>query len=56
MFEKAHTESNAKEVANIITTDLMGLVDTREKRKASKLTFTHLKELADSIQSGTVSR
>ncbi|MDH3853204.1 MAG: Asp-tRNA(Asn)/Glu-tRNA(Gln) amidotransferase GatCAB subunit B, partial [Nitrosopumilus sp.] len=56
MFEKAHTESNAKEVANIITTDLMGLVDTREKRKASKLTFTHLKELADSIQSGKVSR
>ncbi|MDH3855604.1 MAG: Asp-tRNA(Asn)/Glu-tRNA(Gln) amidotransferase subunit GatB [Nitrosopumilus sp.] len=56
MFEKAHTESNAKEIANIITTDLMGLVDTREKRIASKLTFTHLKELADSIQSGKVSR
>ena len=56
MFEKAHTESNAKEVANIITNDLMGLVDTREKRIASKLTFTHLKELADSIQSGKISR
>ena len=56
LFEKSHTESNAKEVANIITTDLMGLVDTREKRESSKLTFTHLKELANSIQSGKVSK
>ena len=56
LFEQSHTESNAKEVANIITTDLMGLVDTREKRESSKLTSTHLKELADSIQSGKVSR
>ena len=32
LFETAHTESNAKEVANIITTELMGLEDTREKR------------------------
>ena len=36
LFEDAHTESNAKEVANIITTELMGLEDTREKREASK--------------------
>jgi len=56
LFEEAHTESNAKEVANIITTELMGLVDTREKREASKFTSTHLKELADAIQSGKVSR
>ncbi len=56
LFEKSHTESNAKEVANIITTDLMGLVDTREKRESSKLTSKHLKELADSIKSGKVSR
>jgi aspartyl-tRNA(Asn)/glutamyl-tRNA(Gln) amidotransferase subunit B len=56
LFEKAHTESNAKEVANIITTELMGLMDTREKRETSKLTSVHLKELADSIQSGKVSR
>jgi aspartyl-tRNA(Asn)/glutamyl-tRNA(Gln) amidotransferase subunit B len=56
LFEDAHTESNAKEVANIITTELMGLVDTREKREASKFTFVHLKELADAIQSGKVSR
>ena len=56
LFEKSHTESNAKEIANIITTDLMGLVDTREKREESKITGTHLKDLADSIQSGKISR
>ncbi len=56
LFEKAHTESNAKEVANIITTELMGLEDTRDKREASKLTAIHLKELADAIKTGTVSR
>ena len=56
LFEKAHTKSNAKEVANIITTELMGLIDTREKRETSKLTFVHLKELADSIQTGKISR
>ena len=56
LFEEAHTENNAKEIANIITTDLMGLVDTREKREESKITATHLKDLADSIQSGKISR
>ncbi|MFQ5475479.1 MAG: Asp-tRNA(Asn)/Glu-tRNA(Gln) amidotransferase subunit GatB [Nitrosopumilus sp.] len=56
LFEESHTDSNAKEIANIITTDLMGLVDTREKREASKITATHLKDLANSIQSGKISR
>ncbi|MCH9658290.1 Asp-tRNA(Asn)/Glu-tRNA(Gln) amidotransferase subunit GatB [archaeon] len=56
LFEKSHTKSNAKEVANIITTELMGLMDTREKRETSKLTSVHLKELADSIQTGKISR
>jgi aspartyl-tRNA(Asn)/glutamyl-tRNA(Gln) amidotransferase subunit B len=56
LFEEAHTELNAKEVANIITTELMGLEDTREKRETSKLTAIHLKELADAIQTGIVSR
>ena len=56
LFEDAHTELNAKEVANIITTELMGLEDTREKREASKLTSIHLKDLADAIQTGKVSR
>jgi len=56
LFEESYTENNAKEVANIITTDLMGLVDTREKREESKITPTHLKDLVDSIQSGKISR
>jgi len=56
LFEESHTEVNAKEIANIITTDLMGLVDTREKREESKITATHLKDLADSIESGKISR
>jgi aspartyl-tRNA(Asn)/glutamyl-tRNA(Gln) amidotransferase subunit B len=56
LFEAAHDESNAKEIANIITTDLMGLVDTRDKREQSKITATHLKDLADVIQSGKISR
>ena len=56
LFEESHTESNAKEIANIITTDLMGLVDTREKRETSKITAMHLRDLADSIQSRKLSR
>ncbi|MEK0320944.1 MAG: Asp-tRNA(Asn)/Glu-tRNA(Gln) amidotransferase subunit GatB, partial [Nitrosopumilus sp.] len=56
LFELSYTESNAKEIANIITTDLMGLVDTKEKRKESKITAKHLTDLADSIQSGKISR
>ena len=56
LFDKSHTETNAKEIANIITTELMGLVDTREKREESKVTSTHLRDLADSIQSEKISR
>ena len=56
LFEESHTEQNAKEIANIITTDLMGLVDTRGKREASKINSSHLRDLADSIQSGKISR
>ena len=56
LFEETHTDKNAKEIANIITTDLMGLVDTREKREKSKLSSSHLRDLADSIQSGKLTR
>jgi len=56
LFDKSHTENNAKEIANIITTDLMGLVDTREKREESKLQPAHLNELADAIHSGKLTR
>lgn len=56
LFEESHNDSNAKEIANIITTDLMGLVDTREKRLESKITATHLSDLANAIQTGKISR
>ena len=56
LFEDAHDENNAKEIANIITTDLMGLVDTREKREQSKFTSKHLKDLSKSIQTGKITR
>jgi len=56
MFEYAHNESNAKDVANIITTDLMGLVDTDEKREKSKLTPQHLTDLVDAIKTDKITR
>ena len=49
-------EKNAKEIANIITTDLMGLVDTKEKRKLSKLESAHLIDIVDAIQTGKITR
>lgn len=56
LFEQAHNESNAKEIANLITTDLMGLVDTREKREQSKLIPKHLSDLIGMVNSGKVTR
>ena len=55
LFEKSHDDLNAKEIANIITTDLMGFVDTREKREGLKLTSQHLAELANAIISNNLS-
>ena len=56
LFEQAHDESNAKEIANIITTDLMGLVDTREKREQSKLIPKHLSDLVSMISTGKITK
>ncbi len=56
LFENAHNESNAKDIANIITTDLMGLVDTKEKRLESKLSATHLKDIVDAINNNKITR
>jgi len=56
LFDKSHNESNAKDIANIITTDLMGLVDTEEKRVQSKLSPEHLSELANFIKNGKITR
>ena len=56
MFEQARDETNVKDVANIITTDLMGLVDTKEKRENSKLTPQHLIELVNAIKTNKITR
>ena len=56
LFENAKNETNAKDVANMITTDIMGLLDTREKRDASKLNAEHLSALAESIKSNKITR
>lgn len=56
LFEKARDENNAKDIANIITTDLMGLVDTREKRESSKITSEHLKQLSLALKENKITR
>lgn len=56
LFEQAQNKSNAKEIANLITTDLMGLVDTREKRQQSRINPKHLSDLAEMISNGKITR
>jgi len=56
LFEKSHNEKNAKEVANIITTDLMGFADTREKKMDLKITAQHVSDLANSIVNNKLTR
>ncbi len=56
LFEQSHNKTNAKEIANLLTTDLMGFVDTKEKRKESKLTAKHLSDLANAIIESKITR
>ena len=56
LFENAHSDSDAKDIANLITTDLMGFVDTKEKRKESKLTSQHLSDLVTAINDKILTR
>ena len=56
LFENAHSNSDAKDIANLITTDLMGFVDTKEKREESKLTSQHLSDLVAAINDKTLTR
>lgn len=56
LFEQSHDEQNAKEVANIITTDLLGYADTREKKIELKITSQHISDLADSITNNNLTR
>lgn len=55
LFEEARDGDNARDVANMITTEVMGLVDTREKREASKLTAAHLSDLVGGVRGGAIS-
>ncbi|MGI0082185.1 MAG: Asp-tRNA(Asn)/Glu-tRNA(Gln) amidotransferase subunit GatB [Nitrosopumilaceae archaeon] len=56
LFEKSHNEKNAKEIANLITTDLKGFADTKEQREQLKLTPKHLSDLAEAIISNKITR
>jgi aspartyl-tRNA(Asn)/glutamyl-tRNA(Gln) amidotransferase subunit B len=56
LFEQSHTEKNAKEIANLITTDLKGFADTKEQREQLKLTPKHLADLADAVLNNKITR
>jgi len=56
LFEKSHTKDTAKDIANLITTDLMGLVDTREKRVSSKLRPEHINDIVSALKSNKITR
>ena len=56
LFEKANNETNAKDIANMITTDIMGLLDTREKREMSKLEGDHISDLVEYVKSNKITR
>lgn len=49
IFEEARTDENSHELANIITTDLMGLLETRQKQAESKLVTAELIKLVSAI-------
>jgi aspartyl-tRNA(Asn)/glutamyl-tRNA(Gln) amidotransferase subunit B len=56
LFESAHDESNAKDVANLITTDLLSFIDTKEKKQTSKVTSQHLSDLVNAVNSKILTR
>lgn len=56
LFEEAHTPKTARTIANMLTTDYMGIMDTREKRTASHLTPDHVAALASAVDSDTITR
>ncbi len=56
LFDDARTPENSRELANIVTTDLMGLLETREKQAASRLTPAGLGALALAISRKEITR
>lgn len=56
LFEEALTPDTALIIANILTTDFMGVMDTREKRAASQLNAKHLSRLATLLNDNKITR
>ena len=56
LFENSYSDHNAKDIANLITTDVIGFIDTKEKQHNSKITSKHLSDLIDAINSKTITR
>ena len=56
LFENAYSEQTAKDIANRITTDVIGFIDTKEKQQTSKITSKHLSDLIDAINAKTITR
>ena len=56
LFDKACTSKNAKDLANLITTDLMGLLDNKEAQNNSKLTPAHLTSLLTALENKDITK
>lgn len=56
LFEESLTPETALTIANILTTDFMGVMDTREKRAASHITAEHLTKIATLIKGNKITR
>ena len=56
LFEEALEPDTARTIANMIATDFMGVMDTREKRAGSRLEPGHLAGLAAALQQNRVTR
>lgn len=56
LYDAARTRENSRELANIITTDLMGLLEAREARGASRLGPDGLGALATAVSRREITR
>lgn len=56
LFDDACTDSNARVLANIVTTDLMGMADSKDGGAGGNVKSDQLKELADAVASGVMAR
>lgn len=56
LFESSYTDKNAKHIANIITTDLIRYLNTKEQISKSKLTSQHLVRLSELVSENKLKR